>query len=88
MILAIAAAAAVFTASDARAIQRKCYNPPSWIVVKRDGTFRFKPAPKGDYRKVECVLGEMKAIAEKRGYRVGFIGNEMAEPNKHPTSGK
>jgi hypothetical protein len=30
----------------------------------------------------------MKAIAEKRGYRVGFIGNEMAEPGEHPTSKK
>lgn len=88
MILAIAAAVAVFTPSDVRVIQSKCHNPPSWIVAKRDGTFRFKPAPNGDNRKVECVLGVMKAIFEKRRYRVGFIGNEMAEPEKHPTSGK
>jgi hypothetical protein len=88
MILAIAASVAVFTASDARVIQRKCHSPPSWIVAKRDGTFQFKPAPNGDNRKVECVLAEMKAIAEKRRYRVGVIGNEMPEPEKHPTSGK
>lgn len=88
MLLALAAAS--FTQADVLAVRQTCHLPGSWIrLTTEPGTrsrLRLKPSREADYRKVNCMLGAIKRIAQARGEwpNMGFVGNEAPEPGKTP----
>lgn len=62
-----------------RQIAAKCQTPVSWVVIGSDGKPSIRPPPGADYKKVDCILGQLRPDLSK----ITFIGNE-ALPQDHP----
>ena len=60
-------------------IAAKCQTPVSWVAIGRNGRLIVNPPPNANYKKVDCVLEELRP--DLAG--IGFIGNE-ALPADHP----
>lgn len=60
-------------------IAAKCQTPVSWVEVGDNGRPIVKPPRDADYKKVDCILGELRP--DLTG--ITFIGNE-AFPSDHP----
>jgi hypothetical protein len=53
-------------------IAAKCETPVSWVEIGPDGTPSVQPPYGADYKKVDCILGELRP--DLTG--INFIGNE------------
>lgn len=80
-LLALAAYASAFTATDIRNIRAECRAPRTWLSMQRDGSVRITPPRNADVKKVDCILARIKALSIERGAfpNMGFVGNVAPE---------
>ena len=57
------------------AISKRCSSPKRWLN-RRSGWIYVSVDPKTDYRKVECVLAQLK---RRHAGPYGFIGNDVRQ---------